>query len=388
MSGISYLTQLACPECGLSVSADQIQTFCTACTSPWLAKYDLAAVRQVLDRDQMHSRPKGMWRWAELLPVREPTNRITLGEGDTPLLKLERLGAQLGLDNLYLKEEGVNPTGSFKARGLAAAIAKAKELGIRKVIIPTAGNAGGALAAYAARAGMQACVVMPEDTPRANCIESEIAGAEVLQVQGNISDAAKIVARRAQNEGWFDVSTFKEPYRLEGKKVMGYELAEAFTWRLPDVIIYPTGGGTGLVGMAKAFDELEALGWLENSQRPRLVSVQASGCAPVVKAFDIGAVDCEFWVGAHTVASGLRVPKSFAGRLILRDIRRSSGTALAVEDKLILKAQRNLAQVEGVFGAPEGAATLAAVDLLHERGWIAAHEYVVCFNTGMGLKYI
>ena len=388
MSGNSYLTHLFCPECGTSAAVDRIQTFCPACNSPWLANYDIAAVRQVLDRDLVHSRPKGMWRWAELLPVREVANRITLGEGDTPLLKLERLGAQLGQYNLYLKEEGVNPTGSFKARGLAAAIAKAKELGIRKVIIPTAGNAGGAMAAYAARAGLQACVVMPEDTPRANRIESEIAGAQVIQVQGNISDAAKVAAQRAQDEGWFDVSTFKEPYRLEGKKVMGYELAEAFDWRLPDVIIYPTGGGTGLVGMAKAFDELEFLGWLENSQRPRLVSVQASGCAPVVRAFETVAMDCEFWVEAHTVASGLRVPKSFAGRMILRDLRRSSGTALAVEDELILKAQRNLAQVEGVFAAPEGAATLAAVEILHERGWIAAQESVVCFNTGMGLKYI
>jgi threonine synthase len=235
---------------------------------------------------------------------------------------------------------------------------------------------------------MQACVVMPQDTPRANRVECEATGAEVVQVAGLISDAARIVAQRAAQEGWFDLSTFKEPYRVEGKKVMGYELAEAFAWRLPEVIIYPTGGGTGLVGMAKAFDELEALGWLEDHRRPRLVAVQAAGCAPVVKAFEHGAVDCEFWEEAQTIASGLRVPKSFAGRQILRDIRRTNGAAIAVEDELILAAQSRLAQEEGVFAAPESAATLAAAEVLRQRGWLAADETVVCFNTGMGLKYI
>lgn len=350
--------------------------------------YDLAAVRSRVDRDEISQRRRGMWRWAELLPVRSMDHRLTLGEGDTPLLKLNRMGARLGLNQLYLKDEGANPTGSFKARGMAAAISKARELGVNKVIVPTAGNAGGAMAAYAARAGLQACVVMPQDTPRANRVECEIAGAEIVQVAGLISDAAKIVARRASEEGWFEVSTFKEPYRTEGKKIMGYELAEAFGWRLPDVIIYPTGGGTGLVGMAKAFDELEALGWLVEKRRPRLVSVQAAGCAPVVKAFESGAPDCEFWEGAHTIASGLRVPKSFAGRLILRDIRRTGGTATAIEDELILDAQRRLAQAEGIFAAPESAATLAAAERLARSGWLAPDEIVVCFNTGTGLKYI
>lgn len=388
MTSESALTHLVCPECKAEVSADQLQTYCPHCLSPWLAVYDLEAIRQQLDRDQISRRGRGMWRWAELLPVRAVEHRITLGEGDTPLLKLDRLGARLGLDQLYLKDEGANPTGSFKARGMAAAISKARELGVSKVIVPTAGNAGGAMAAYAARAGMQACVVMPQDTPRANRVECEMAGAEVVQVAGLISDAAKIVARRAPEEGWFDVSTFKEPYRTEGKKVMGFELVEAFGWRLPDVIIYPTGGGTGLVGMAKAFDELEALGWLGDNRRPRLVSVQAAGCAPVVKAFESGAQDCEFWDGAHTVASGLRVPKSFAGKLILGDLRRTHGTAIAIEDELILDAQRKLAQTEGVFAAPESAATLAAAETLRQRGWLSAEEQVVCFNTGTGLKYI
>lgn len=388
INSASALTHLVCPECKREVSADQLQTYCHQCMSPWLAVYDLKSVRQDLDRDEISRRSRGMWRWAELLPVHAAENRITLGEGDTPLLKLDRMGASLGLEQLYLKDEGANPTGSFKARGMAAAISKARELGVSKVIVPTAGNAGGAIAAYAARAGMKACVIMPQDTPRANRIECEIAGAEVVQVEGLISDAAKIVARRAPLEGWFDVSTFKEPYRTEGKKVMGFELAEAFGWRLPDVIIYPTGGGTGLVGMAKAFDELEALGWLEDNRRPRLVSVQAAGCAPVVKAFESGAQDCEFWEGAHTVASGLRVPKSFAGKLILSDLRRTQGTAIAIEDELILDAQHKLAQAEGIFAAPESAATIAAADILRMRGWLSAEEKVVCFNTGTGLKYI
>lgn len=388
MTGESSLSHLVCPECKTEVTADQLQTYCPGCQSPWLAIYDLGKLRPHLDRDEISQRPRGMWRWAELLPVRSPEQQITLGEGDTPLLKLYRSGGQLGLNRLYLKDEGANPTGSFKARGMAAAIARARELGMRKVIVPTAGNAGGAMAAYAARAGLQACVIMPQDTPRANRVECEMTGAEVVQMAGLISDAGKIAARRAQEEGWFDVSTFKEPYRVEGKKVMGYELAEAFGWRLPEVIVYPTGGGTGLVGMAKAFDELEALGWLEDNRRPRLVAVQAAGCAPVVKAFESGAADCEFWEGAQTVASGLRVPKSFAGRQILRDLHRSQGTAIAVDDALILAAQRRLAQVEGIFAAPESAATIAAAEILRARGWIDPDENVVCFNTGTGLKYI
>ncbi len=329
-----------------------------------------------------------MWRWHELLPIVDPDNVVFLGEGDTALLKVPNLGGELGLANLFVKDESMNPTGSFKARGLAAAVSKARELGVKKVIIPTAGNAGGAMAAYAARADIQAVIFMPRDTPRANVEESRMAGAEVILIDGLISDAAGMAGEKARAEGWFDLSTFKEPYRAEGKKVMGYELAEAFDWTLPDVIIYPTGGGTGLVGMWKAFAELEALGWLENTKRPRMVAVQAEGCAPVIKAFESGAEFCDFWLNAHTLASGLRVPKSFADALILKDLRESNGTAVAVSDEAILEAQQQLGKLEGIFAAPEGAATLAALQILLQRKWIAPEERVVLFNTGSGLKYL
>ncbi len=385
---LSYINDLQCSDCGKSFSVDEIHTFCPDCQAPILVHYDLKAISQHVDRDQIKRRPKGMWRWHELLPVFEQINMVSLGEGDAALLDLPRVGNSLGLSHLYVKDESSNPTGSFKARGLSAAISKAKELGIKKVIIPTAGNAGGAMAAYAARAGMQALIYMPKDTPIANIEESRIAGAEVVLVEGLISDAAGMAGEKARNEGWFDVSTFKEPYRLEGKKIMGYELAEFFNWTLPDVIIYPTGGGTGLVGMWKAFNELEQLGWLENTKRPRMVSVQAEGCAPVIRAFNAGADFCDFWTGAHTLASGLRVPKSFADRMILANIRESRGTAIAVSDEVITQAQRELAKAEGIFAAPEGAATLAALKELVKQAWVTPDERVVLFNTGSGLKYL
>lgn len=384
----SYLTNLICSNCGKYFSAEEIQTFCMDCNSPLITNYDLVAAREHLDRDEITKRQKGMWRWHELLPVHESQNMVTLGEGDTALLPLPRIGNMLGLSNLFAKDESTNPTGSFKARGLSAAVSKARELGINKVIIPTAGNAGGAMAAYAARAGMKSLIYMPKDTPSANMIESRIVGAEVILVDGLISDAAKLAGEKAGAEGWFDLSTFKEPYRMEGKKIMGYELAEALNWTLPDVIIYPTGGGTGLVGMWKAFDELEELGWLEKTKRPRMVSVQAEGCAPVIKAFNSGASSCEFWTGAQTLASGLRVPKSFADRLILANIRESEGTAVAVSDASIITAQKELAVQEGIFAAPEGAATLAALKELVVQKWIQPNERVVLFNTGTGLKYL
>ncbi|HUF00525.1 MAG TPA: threonine synthase [Anaerolineales bacterium] len=384
----SFITRLECSKCHKEYSHRQIQTFCPNCKATLLPKYDLDAARGKLDRDEISRRSKGMWRWQELLPVLHQENQIFLGEGDAPLLPLPHLEKELGLSNLYVKDESNNPTGSFKARGLAAAISKAKELGIGKVIIPTAGNAGGAMAAYAARAGLKSHIFMPKDTPIANIVESRIAGAEVVLVDGLISDAAALAGEKARAEGWFDVSTFKEPYRVEGKKVMGYELAEAFGWSLPDVIIYPTGGGTGLVGMWKAFAELEALGWLEDTKRPRMVSVQAEGCAPVVKAFQANASSCEFWENAQTIASGLRVPKSFADHLILQDIYDSSGTAIAVSDDLTLKAQEQLARMEGIFAAPEGAATLAALQELIQQGWVHPEERIVLFNTGSGLKYL
>jgi threonine synthase len=385
---MNYLIGLQCSRCGRAFDPARLQTYCPDCQAPLLARYDLAAARQRLDPAEISHRPRGMWRWAELLPVDEAANQVSLGEGDTPLLPLPRLGQALGLRRLYAKDESLNPTGSFKARGLSAAVSKARELGITRLIIPTAGNAGGALAAYAARAGLQAAVIMPKDTPLANLVECQVAGASVTRVEGLISDAARLAGERARDEGWFDVSTFKEPYRVEGKKVMGYELAEAFGWEAPDVIVYPTGGGTGLVGMWKAFAELEALGWLRSSRRPRLVSVQAAGCAPVVKAFHEGAAACTFWPAARTLASGLRVPKSFADRLILADLRQSGGTAVAVSDEEILSAQRRLASSEGIFAAPEGAATLAALERLAAEGWVRPEERIVLFNTGSGLKYI
>ncbi|MEO5886636.1 MAG: threonine synthase [Anaerolineales bacterium] len=385
---LSYLSHLKCSGCGKEYSHHELHTFCPSCQSPLLSIYDLERVRQKVDRDEISHRKKGMWRWHELLPVLKKENQIFLGEGDTPLLSLPHLENELGLSNLYVKDESSNPTGSFKARGLAAAVSKAKELGVEKLIIPTAGNAGGAMAAYAARAGLRAHIFMPKDTPFANIEESRMAGAEVILVDGLISDAAGMAGEMARAEGWFDVSTFKEPYRVEGKKIMGYELAESFDWSLPDVIIYPTGGGTGLVGMWKAFDELEALGWLENTKRPRMVSVQADGCAPVVKAFQEGASFCDFWINAQTIASGLRVPKSFADHLILQNIYESQGTAIAVSDESILDSQRQLATMEGIFAAPEGAATLAALKELIKQGWVDPEERIVLFNTGSGLKYI
>lgn len=385
---LSFLSYLECSGCGKQYSHNELHTFCLSCQSPLLSFYDLENGRQRVDRDEISRRKKGMWRWHELLPVQNEENQIFLGEGDTPLLSLPRLGSDFGLSNLYVKDESSNPTGSFKARGLAAAISKAKELGVKKVIIPTAGNAGGAMAAYAARAGLKAHIFMPKDTPFANIEESRMAGADVVLVDGLISDAAGMAAEKARAEGWFDVSTFKEPYRVEGKKVMGYELAETFDWSLPDVIIYPTGGGTGLVGMWKAFAELEALGWLENAKRPRMVAVQADGCAPVVKAFQSNASFCDFWMNAQTIASGLRVPKSFADQLILRYLYESDGAAIEVSDQSILEAQRKMASREGIFGAPEGAATLAALEKLIEEEWIHPHERVVLFNTGSGLKYL
>jgi len=384
----SYLKQLTCSACDRVFDPADLQTYCKECNAPLLAGYDLISACEQVDRDLISRRPVGMWRWSELLPVFDPENRITLGEGDTPLLKMPRLGEQLGLNQLFVKDESLNPTSSFKARGLAAAVSKAVELGVRKFVIPTAGNAGGALAAYAARAGTQAYVFMPVDTPIANRKECEAAGAIVTLVDGLISDAARLAARKAAEENLFDVSTFKEPYRTEGKKVMGFELAENFGWDLPDVIVYPTGGGTGLIGMWKAFDELEQLGWLKSTSRPRMVSVQASGCAPVVKAFEEGKDVCEFWEGAQTIASGLRVPKSFADRLILQYIRESDGTAIAVSDEKLLAAQQKMASAEGIFASPEGAATLAATEELVRQGWVKKDEKVVLFNTSTGLKYL
>jgi threonine synthase len=383
----STLTHLECPECGRRFNADQVQSFCEDCRSPLLARYDLTRAAASVTREQIAARPRGLWRWAELLPVRKEEFRITLGEGDTPLLPIPRLGKKLKIEHLFIKDESSNPTGSFKARGLCVAVARSLELGRREFVIPTAGNAGGALAFYAARGSAEAHVFMPKDAPRTNQVEVRAAGADLHLVDGLISDAARLAAEAAKGKRWFDVSTFKEPYRVEGKKTMGLELAESFGWALPDVVIYPTGGGTGLVGMWKVFAELEALGWI-GPKRPRMVTVQANGCAPVVRAFQSGAERTEAWQNAHTLAAGLRVPNVFADRLILRALRESGGTALAVTDAEILEAQREMAQVEGVLACPEGAATLAGLRHLIKNDWVQLDESVVLFNTGAGLKYI
>ena len=385
---MSYLIDLQCPECGETFSAETVQTYCHNCNAPLLARYDLRRASAELDRDALTRRPRGMWRWRELLPVRDPVNEVSLGEGDCPLLPLPRLAAQFGLPRLFVKDESFNPTGTFKARGMAAAVSRAKELGLRELVTPTAGNAGGALAAYAARAGLPAHVFMPQDAPPANAAEARAYGAAVRLVPGLIHDAGRLAAAEAAQHGWFDVSTFKEPYRVEGKKVMGYELAEHFGWQLPEVVIYPTGGGTGLVGMWKAFAELAELGWLTGQQRPRMVSVQAAGCAPIVRALAAGAPRAAFFENASTVASGLRVPGPFADQQILRALRESWGTAVAVTDAEILAAQHQLATMEGLFAAPEGAATLAGLAHLVEQGWVKPDERVVLFNTGSGLKYL
>lgn len=385
---MSYLIDLECPQCHQVFSAEKEQTFCHECHTPILARYDLANLRRDLDRDELQLRPPGMWRWRELLPIHNLNYIASLGEGDTPLLPLPRLGKMLGIPKLWAKDESVNPTASFKARGLSAAVSKAKEIGLNKLAIPTAGNAGGALAAYASRARMKSTAVMPGDTPKAIINECQLYGAKVVLIDGLISDCAQVVAEMTSSGEWFSVSTFREPYRLEGKKIMGFELAETFKWHLPDVIIYPTGGGTGLVGMWKAFLELQSLGWLESSHLPKIVSVQSEGCAPVVKAFQSGSENCEFWENAETIAGGIRVPLSLADRLILEIIRESGGSAVAIKDGAMIAAQSQLAKQEGIFASPEGAATLAAVNQLLVEGTIQPTESVVLFITASGVKYI
>jgi threonine synthase len=329
-----------------------------------------------------------MWRWGELLPVEDQDFISSLGEGDTPLLPIPKLGHKFGIPKIWVKDESINPTASFKARGLSAAVSKAKEVGLSQLAIPTAGNAGGALAAYASRARIKSSAVMPIDTPKAIVDECRYYGADVILIDGLISDCAQIVNEMTVTGEWFSVSTFREPYRLEGKKVMGLELAESFEWRLPDAIIYPTGGGTGLVGMWKAFKELQTLGWLESSHMPKMISVQSTGCAPVVKAFETGSKKCEFWEDAETISAGIRVPLSLADRLILEILRISDGSAVAVSDYETLAAQKQLAVQEGIFASPEGAATLAALDQLLANGTIHSDDSVVLFITASGVKYI
>ena len=382
----SRLTHLECTACGRREDADRLHTVCPACGKVLYARYDLDAVRRALPREALRDREPTLWRYREVLPVRVPAAVVTLGEGMTPLLPIPRLGAALGCSSLLVKEEGLNPTGSFKARGQAVAVSRAVELGARALAIPSAGNAGGAMAAYAARAGVPAYVFMPRDVPLANAVECLLYGARLALVAGLISDCGRLVRQGTASRGWFDLSTLREPYRQEGKKTMGYELAEQLGWSLPDAILYPTGGGTGIVGMWKAFDEMERLGWIDG-RRPKMISVQAAGCAPIVRAFDAGARYAEPWRDAHTVASGLRVPAAIGDYLMLDAIRASGGTALAVTDDAMIADMHALARDEGLSAAPEGAATLAAVGLLLAQGVLGRDDRIVLFNTGAAWKY-
>ena len=385
---IMNVTHLECALCGLRHEAGVLQNLCITCGKPLLVRYDLDAAAKTLTKESLKTRDADLWRYREVLPVANPDNIISLGEGWTPLFKTDRLAATLPLKlNLFIKDEGQNPTQSFKARGMTTAISMANELGVKKLAVPSAGNAAGALAAYAAKAGMEAYIFMPSDTPRANIVECQQTGAHVTLVDGLITDCGKIIAERKEAEGWFDVSTLKEPYRVEGKKTMGYELAEQFDWTLPDVIMYPTGGGTGLIGMWKAFDEMEQMGWI-GSHRPRMITVQSETCAPIVRAFEKGERFADEFENAATVASGLRVPKAIGDFLILDAIRASGGTAVTVTDAELVAAVGEIGAATGIFAAPEGAACLPALRKLVEDGSVIEGETVVIFNTGSGVKYL
>ncbi len=375
MAKISYLE---CSRCGEHISAEKPQTICPKDGGSLYVRYDLNALKGRFTRELLAGRPATMWRYAEVMPG---TNPVTLGEGFTPMIPSRHTA------NVYIKDEGLNPTGSFKARGLCAAVTMAREYGLKKLAVPSAGNAASALAAYCAAAGIEAYIYMPKDVPMANFVECKSYGAKVTLVDGLISDCAKIVNERKQAEGWFDISTLKEPFRVEGKKTMGYEVAEQLNWELPDAIFYPTGGGVGLIGMWKAFDEMEQLGWT-GKKRPRMISVQASGCAPVAKAWTEHKPVAEMWQNAQTMAAGLRVPKPYADYIILDILKKSGGAAIAVSDEQILEAVQEWASQEGVFAAPEGAACLPAYKILLEEKFLHPGEKVVLFNTGSGLKYI
>jgi threonine synthase len=383
---MSFAREVFCARCGKCFGLSELLNLCP-CGSPLLVRYDLAQAITAFPKSSLPGRVASLWRYRELLPLQNDANLVSLGEGYTPLLDAKKLGAELGLRQLWIKDEAQNPTGSFKDRGLSLAISRAKELGVKKAAIPSAGNAGGSFAAYAARAGIEAHVFMPRDTPMANQIEVRQYGAKLTLVDGLISDCARIIAEKKTTEGWFDVSTLKEPYRVEGKKTMGYEIAEQLNWHLPDVIIYPTGGGTGLIGMWKGFAELKELGWI-GSSRPRMISVQANGCAPIVKAFDEGKATAQPWQNAKTIASGLRVPQAVGDFLMLQIIRDSHGTAVSVSDEQMLTEISRAGKAEGIFFCPEGAACVAALRRLVENKWIQPADEVLIFNTASGLKYL
>jgi threonine synthase len=381
-----FLSHLECSACGMHHDWRRLQNLCTACAKPLFAIVDLAAVRKLdrFNRSSLPAREKSLWRYRELLPLPEDAQPVSLGEGGTPLPHSQKIGSEMDVD-LWIKDESLNPTQSFKARGMSVAVSMAKYLGAQKLAVPSAGNAGGALAAYAARAGLEAQIFMPRDTPRTNIVECRELGAHVTLIDGLITDCAAEIARR--KEPWFEMSTLKEPYRIEGKKTLGYEIAEQLDWRLPDVVLYPTGGGTGLVGMWKAFDEMEALGWIGN-QRPRMFSVQASGCAPIVRAFESGEKFAAEFPNVQTIASGLRVPRAIGDFLILKILRASKGGAVAIDDDEIIRTVREVGSKEGLFIAPESAACFAGLKKLRAAGKIDIGERVVIFNTGSGIKYL
>lgn len=381
------MVRLDCTRCGAHYDAERLQGLSECCHKPLYPRYDLQSLKASFTPEAVRGREPTLWRYAEVLPVRDPQFRFSLGEGYTPLIDVPRLADRLRVEKLWIKDEGQNPTGSFKARGLVMAIARAAELGVTEVAIPSAGNAGSAAAAYAAAANMRCHVVLPDDTPRPIVEEIRALGADVQLIRGLITDAAAIVGTGVKEHGWFDLSTLKEPYRVEGKKTMGYELFEQLGGRLPDAIVYPTGGGTGLVGMWKAFEEMEELGWI-GAERPRMISVQASGCAPIVRAWENEEEFAEPWPDAHTYASGLRVPRAVGDFLILAGIRESGGAAIAVNDQQMEDAVRMVGSTTGIFAAPEGGATAAAIPLLLQRKLLDAKEEIVLFNTGSGLKYV
>ncbi len=387
MKNLPGAIHLECTLCGATYPSEELHRLSPCCQKPLYARYDLEEIGRTLTREDLSGRSADLWRYAELLPVRDPAMGIRLGEGWTPLLATPRLSDELGVGRVLVKDEGQNPTASFKARGLCMAISRAQELGATEVALPSAGNAGSATAAYAAAAGLKAHIVVPMDTPHPILEEIRALGADLVLLDGLITDCGAKVAEGVRDHGWFDLSTLKEPYRVEGKKTMGYEVAEQLGWRLPDAIVYPTGGGTGLVGMWKAFDEMEELGWI-GAKRPKMISVQAAGCAPIVRAWEAGAEFADPWENAHTYASGLRVPKAVGDFLILRGIRESEGAAIAVADEEMGRWTEIVGRLTGVFCAPEGAATAAAVPVLRDRGILSADDEVVLFNTGSGLKYV
>ncbi len=383
---VMYVTFLECARCGMEHERGKLHNLCRECASPLLVRYDLEQAGRTLTRASLRERVASLWRYREVLPVTDGAAVTTLGEGWTPLVHARRLGDRLGMSRLLLKDESLNPTGSFKARGMTAAVSMARELGAKRLAVPSAGNASGALAAYAAKAGLEAHIYMPQDASQVSIVECRQYGADVVLVDGFINDCGRIIGENKEREGWFEVSTLKEPYRVEGKKTMAYELAEQLDWTLPDVVLYPTGGGTGLIGMWKAFDEMEALGWID-SRRPRMVSVQAEGCAPIVEAFQAGADEAQPVTRPDTVAAGLRVPVAIGDFMLLRILRASGGSAVSVSDAEILEDVREIGATEGIFVAPESAACLAGLRRLLERGAVDPDERVVLMITGSGLKY-